>query len=442
MPLLELLKIPSISTQEKYKPAMKRTREFLVKEFKSMGFETKILKGMTHDAVFAQLTVDRLLPTVLIYGHYDVQPPEPLEEWKTPPFEPKIINDYIYARGSADNKGQFMIHIMAVRKLIERSDKRPKINFKFLIEGEEEIGSPSVESLAKKYAKDLFKCDYVIVSDTSMLNKDQPVISVCLRGLVCTEICIETAKNDLHSGSWGGIADNPAIILSRVISELKRKDGSINIRGFYDDINTPSEELLAHFKKNQSSEKDFVKNEQIFYTAGEERHSFAERKYFRPTLDVNGIYSGYTEKGSKTVIPCCASAKISMRLVPNQNPEKIYKLFQKRIKEIVPKQAKVTITAETGCLPYIAPTNHPVFGLIIQSLKKIYKSEPVYNGCGGSIGFVPIMAKALKVPVIMVGFELPGSNIHAPNENFSLSNYYKGIKVFEDFYSHVHEIDN
>ena len=221
---------------------------------------------------------------------------------------------------------------------------------------------------------------------------------------------------------------------------MKNKNGSINIPGFYKDVVKPSNELLNNYKQFQKSEERLIEDGQLFATYGEESFSFIERKYSRPTLDVNGMWSGYTEKGSKTVIPCTASAKISMRLVPNQGPDKIYHLFQNRIKAIIPKYTKLIITKETYCLPYIAPTNHPVFDLMKQSLKKIYKKEPVYSGSGGSIGFVPIMAKTLKVPVIMVGFALPGSNIHGPNEHFNLTNYYKGITVFEDFYSHLDKI--
>lgn len=434
-PLLHFLIIKSVSTQEKYLGEMQKARLFLIDLFRKLGFKTKILKGKKHDAIFAQLTTHKNLPTVLIYGHYDVQPPEPLEEWKTPPFEPTIKGNNIFARGSADNKAQHMIHIMAVKKLQTIKNSKLPVNFKFIIEGEEEIGSISIESLAKKYAKNLFKCDYLMVSDTDM-RKGQPSIDIGLRGLLYTEVNIKTAKHDLHSGEYGGIAENPANLLSHLISKLKDEKGKVLVPGFYDDVAKLSPKELKEIKMVQKSKEEFMREGELFgIGGGEAKFTLGERNWTQPTLDVNGIWSGYTGEGSKTIIPSEASAKISMRLVPNQDNDKIFKAFEKYVKTLVPKWVKLKVIRHADCLPYIAPTDHPVFDLMKKSLKGVYQKEPIFKRVSGSIGFVPIMAKALNVPVIMVGFALPGANIHAPNEHFSLSNYFKGIEVMTNFYN-------
>ena len=445
-PLLRFLEIPSVSTQDKHLADMQKARSFLVKLFISLGFKTKILKGKKHDAVFASKITSANLPTVLIYGHYDVQPPEPFEEWNTPPFKPIITGDKLYARGSADNKGQHMIHIMAVKKLLDEKyhpagviQKLP-VNFKFIIEGEEEVGSISIQDLAKKYSKNLLSCDYLMVSDTGM-RKDTPSIDIGLRGLVYTEVSVQTAKHDLHSGEFGGLAENPAIILSKLINKLKDENGRVLIPKFYDDVAKLSPKDIKEIRKIEKSKGQIIEEGELYEIGGgEEDRTIGERKWTRPTLDVNGIWSGYTGEGSKTIIPSKAHAKISMRLVPNQDNDKVFERFEKYVKDLAPKYVKIEVKRHADCLPYIAPTTHPVFDLMKQSLKKIYKKDPIFKRVSGSIGFVPIMAKALKVPVLMVGFALPGANIHAPNENFSISNYLKGISVMTDFYQNLSNI--
>ena len=438
-PLLESLRIPSVSTQHEYRKDMEKMRVYLIKLFSSLGFQTKILKGNKHDAVFAELTTHRSLPTVLIYGHYDVQPPDPLDEWKSPPFKPVIRQGEIYARGVADNKGQHMIHIMALRKLLS-NDQKLKVNFKFLIEGEEEIGSVSIESLAKKYAKNLLKCDYLMVSDTAM-SKGQPGIDIGLRGLVYTEISIKTAKHDLHSGVYGGISENPVNLLSHLISKLKDGKNRILIPGFYNDVANINADELKNIKLIQITKEKLIKEGGLFNIGGGEiKFSLGERKWTQPTLDVNGIWGGYQEEGSKTIIPAKAGAKISMRLVPNQDNDRIYNYFEKYVRSLLPKWVKVEIIRHADCLPYIAPVDHPIFGQMRNSLKKVYGKEPIYKRVSGSIGFVPIMAKALNVPVLMVGFCLSGSNIHAPNEHLNLENYFKGIEVMTDFYTNLDKV--
>ena len=433
-PLIRLLQIISISTQSEYLPEMQRARDFLVDLFKSLGFKTRILKGKKHGAVFAELETNDQAPTVLIYGHYDVQPPDPLDEWKSDPFEPTIMNGKIYGRGTTDNKGQLMLQIMSIKKLLAEN-KKLKVNFKFLIEGEEEIGSISIEAFAKEYADTFLKCDYIIVSDSEMLSGSTPTIDISLRGLLYTEVFLQSAVHDVHSGQYGGVAENPANILAQIISKLKDEKNKILIPHFYDDVIPLTKREIADYKSIGMTGRDIKYEGELFGVGGgEEEFSLNERRWGRPTLDVNGLTSGYQEEGSKTIIPAKSSAKISMRLVPNQNPDKIFTSFSKYIKSLIPEYVKLKIAKHASDLPYKAPTDSFIFDIMKKLLKKSFGKDTVFTGVGGSIGFVPIMAKALNVPVLMVGFGLPADNLHAPNESFTLDNYYKGIKVMTDFY--------
>jgi acetylornithine deacetylase/succinyl-diaminopimelate desuccinylase-like protein len=444
-PLLHLLSIPSISMQEEYLPKMEEARHYLLDLFGSMGFTTKILKGKRHDAVFAQSTVHPSLPTVLIYGHYDVQPADPVDEWNTDAFTPTIKKNVLYARGATDDKGQFMIHVMAVKKMLSsmrKGDTLP-VNFKFLIEGEEEIGSISVESLARKYGKTLFKCDYLLVSDSEMYKKGQPSIDISLRGLAYAEIELRTSKQDLHSGQFGGVADNPVNLLSHLITNLKDAQNKVLIPGFYDDVLPPTKEELHDYNSLKTTKEQIRSDGHLINTigGGEQRYSINERRWSRPTFDVNGIWGGYQGEGSKTIIPAKAGAKVSMRLVPNQDPDKIYEAFVNHVKDVCMKLGitgiSLSFKKHASALPYKAPTNHPVFGIMKKSLKKAFGKEPVFTGVGGTIGFVPVIANTLNVPCIMVGFGLPDDNLHSPNEHFALDNYYKGIDTMVDFYNHL-----
>ncbi len=440
--LKEFLSIPSISTQDDHKKDMADARRFLVDLFHKMDFSVKLLRGEVHEAVYAERITDKKLPTVLIYGHYDVQPPDPQDKWFTPPFNPKIKDNLIFARGANDNKGQIMIHLMTVLTLIRGSRSSLPVNFKFIIEGEEEIGSISVAKLAKEYGKSLFQTDYLIVSDSEMVREGQPAIDISLRGLVYTEVLIESAKQDLHSGQFGGVAENPANVLAYIISQLKDNFNVIKIPKFYDDIVPSTKEELKDYNSLKITATQIIKEGQLNgLGGGEDWYSLNERRWSRPTLDVNGIISGYTGEGSKTIIPSFAKAKISMRLVPNQDPKKIFKNFSKFVKLISPKSVKVTIINHSDALPFKSPTSHPVFNLVKQTLKDTFGKEAIFQGVGGSIGFVPIMAKTLKVPCIMVGFGLPEDNLHSPNEHFSLDNYYKGIQSMISFYSKLPEVN-
>lgn len=432
--LKHFLTLQSISTDLNYLGEMQKTRHFLKDLLINLGFEVKFLKGVKHDAVFAERITDSSLKTVLIYGHYDVQPPDPLNEWLTPPFEPTIKNKKLSARGATDNKGQILIHIMAVKELIDKlGHKNLPCNFKFIIEGEEEIGSLSVESFAKNYSKDLLFCDYLFVSDGELLNGKDPAIEISLRGLLYTEVSIQTSKHDLHSGIFGGVAENPAQILCEIISKLKNS-GKIQIPNFYKEVIHPSQKELKDYKALKISKQEIIKEGGLFgLSQGEKEFTLNERRWSRPTLDVNGFISGFTLEGAKTIIPSKASAKISMRLVPNQNAEKIFKDFKKFILKNTPKGCKSTITLHSSALPYKAPTDHPIFENMKKSLKKVFKKDAIFLGVGGSIGFIPVITKSLKVPAILVGFGSVGV-MHTPNEYISVDNFYKGIETMTDFY--------
>lgn len=435
--------IKSISTQDVYLPDMEQARHFLTDLFHDLGFSVHSLPGKKHAAIFAQRIINPKLPTVLIYGHYDVQPPEPLEEWQTPPFEPTVKNNILYARGVTDNKGQIMVHIMAVKQLIDKLGDNLPANFKFIIEGEEEIGSISVESLVKTYKDDLFQCDYIIVSDSEMADKNLPAIDISLRGLVYTEIIIRSAKQDLHSGQFGGVAENPAQVLVRIINQLKSPDNHINIPHFYDDILPLTEQEKKSYQSLQTTQKQIIQDGHLLgIGGGEEEFSLNERRWSQPTLDINGLYSGYIGEGSKTIIPSVAKAKISMRLVANQNPNQIYQHFTSYLKKIIPDNVELEVINHASAHAYKAPTNHPVFDLIKRSLQQSFGQKAVFQGVGGSIGFVPIMAQALDVPCVMVGFGLPDENLHSPNEHYSLDNYYRGIETMIHFYQQIPTLTN
>lgn len=429
--------------QEEYLPEMERARMFLKDLLLDMGFEVQILKAKKHDAVFGQKIVDAKLPTVLIYGHYDVQPPEPLEEWKSPPFEPTIRGNKIFARGATDDKGQLMVHLMATKKLIENFGNQVPVNIKFIIEGEEEIGSISVAELAKKYSKNLLKADYIIVSDGEMYKKDHPSIEISLRGLVYAEVFLETAEQDLHSGQYGGVAENPAVVLARIITQLKDSHNRILIPRFYDNVIQPTQDELKDYEILATTPEKIMQEGKLFdIGGGEDWYSLNERRWSRPTLDVNGIVSGYTGEGSKTIIPAKASAKISMRLVPNQDPSTIFAEFERFIHKIAPKNVKIKVINHSGALPYKSPTSHPIYQIAKQTLENTFGNKVVFIGVGGSIGFIPVLTQELGIPALLIGFGLADENLHSPNEHFDLENFNKGIEAMVKLYTRVQHISH
>lgn len=424
--LKDFLRIQSISTLPEHKNDMQAAAQFVADKIKQAGIEkVNIYQTEGHPIVYAEWLGAPGKPTVLIYGHYDVQPADPIDLWHTSPFEPVIKDGKIYARGATDDKGQMYVHIKSVESFFRVNGSLP-VNVKFLIEGEEEIGSSNLYSFLKSNT-DLLKCDAVLISDTSLWDEGVPTITYGLRGISYMEIEVTGPNRDLHSGTYGGAVPNPVNILADIISKLKDKNGRITIPGFYDDVLKPSKQEKENLKKLKYSEKEFAKSIGIKKSVGEKGFSLLERIWSRPTLDCNGIVGGFTGKGAKTIIPSNASAKISMRLVPNQNPQKIEKLFTKYIKKIAPDYVDVKITSIHGGSPFIAKLNQPIMKVAAKAMSSAFGKETVFMREGGSIPIVVQFAEKLKATPILMGLGLDSENLHSPNEHFNLNHFRLGI---------------
>jgi len=424
--LKDFLRIQSISTLPEHKNDMQAAAQFVADKIKQAGIEkVNIYQTEGHPIVYAEWLGAPGKPTVLIYGHYDVQPADPIDLWHTSPFEPVIKDGKIYARGATDDKGQMYVHIKSVESFFRVNGSLP-VNVKFLIEGEEEIGSSNLYSFLKSNT-DLLKCDAVLISDTSLWDEGVPTITYGLRGISYMEIEVTGPNRDLHSGTYGGAVPNPVNILADIISKLKDKNGRITIPGFYDDVLKPSKQEKENLKKLKYSEKEFAKSIGIKKSVGEKGFSLLERIWSRPTLDCNGIVGGFTGKGAKTIIPSNASAKISMRLVPNQNPQKMEKLFTKYIKKIAPDYVDVKITSIHGGSPFIAKLNQPIMKVAAKAMSSAFGKETVFMREGGSIPIVVQFAEKLKATPILMGLGLDSENLHSPNEHFNLNHFRLGI---------------
>lgn len=431
--LFELLRIESISTDSTKKGDIKKAAGFLADNLKSIGMSTvKVYETSGNPIVFAEnSTAGSDKPTVLIYGHYDVQPPDPVELWNNPPFEPTVIDNKIYARGSADDKGQAYIHIKSVESLLKAGKKLP-VNVKFILEGEEEIGSPSLVPFLEDH-RDLLACDLVLISDTSMFAKDTPSITYGLRGLTYMEIEVFGPSRDLHSGVYGGAVANPANVLCEMIAKMKDENGIIRIPGFYDKVKNLTPDEREEYTRLPFDEEEYKKEIGIKDTFGEKGFTTLERASGRPTLDVNGIWGGYQAEGAKTVLPAKVGAKISMRLVPNQEPKEIARLFSDFVRQITPKSVTVKITEHHGGSPSI--TNLDFYGIkaAAKAFKDVYKKEPLFTREGGSIPIVADFKNILGVDSVLMGFGLDSDAIHSPNEHFSLTDYHRGIETSARF---------
>ncbi len=424
--LKEYLRIPSISTLEESKDAIYKCAGFIENELKRIGIpKTEIFETKGHPIVYGELIVDKTLPTVLIYGHYDVQPVDPIEEWRTNPFEPEIIDGKIYARGANDNKGQNFVHIKAVESYIKTAGK-PPVNVKFIFEGEEEIGSTNLYTFIKEKSA-LLKCDAILISDTSLYDKDIPTINYGLRGLCYMEVEVTGPDRDLHSGSFGGAVANPINELAKIIAKLQDKNGKVTIPNFYKDVlklTKAEKENIVNLKFN---DKKFAKEYKVKELQGEAGFSTLERIWARPTLDCNGIFGGFTGKGAKTVLPSKATAKISMRLVPNQDPGKIAKEFKKYVESLAPKSVKIHVTSMHGGFPVVIPMDNPVVIAASKAVEKAFKKKTVFTREGGSIPIVVEFVKILKAPTILMGLGLDTDDIHSPNEHFLIKNFEYGL---------------
>jgi acetylornithine deacetylase/succinyl-diaminopimelate desuccinylase-like protein len=424
--LKEFLKIPSISTTPENKIDIERAAEFVKEKLKIAGMShVEIFKTEGHPLVYGEWLGAPGKPTVLIYGHYDVQPVDPIELWNNPPFEPIVKDGKIFARGATDDKGQMYMHIKSVEAFFKMEGSLP-LNVKFLIEGEEEIGSSNLEIFINNNSE-LLKCDAVLISDTALYDEGVPTLTYGLRGLTYMEVELTGPKRDLHSGSFGGAVGNPVNILADLISKLHDKNGRITIPHFYDDVLKLTKKEKDNIKSLKFSDKKFSKELGVSGLEGEKGYSTLERIWARPTLDCNGIIGGFTEKGAKTIIPSKAAAKISMRLVSNQDPNKIAKLFTKYFKSITPKSVKVKVSSLHGGQPVLIPLDNPATIAAAKSMEKAFGRKIVFMREGGSIPIISVFSKKLKAPAVLMGLGLNSENLHSPNEHFNLKHFQLGI---------------
>ena len=432
--LLELLRIPSVSADPKFKPDMRRAAEFVRHSLLAAGIENaEICETAGHPIVFGQKMIDPALPTVLIYGHYDVQPADPYELWNSPPFEPVIINDRIYARGACDDKGQFYMHIKAVEAMLA-TDSLP-CNVKIMIEGEEEVGSDHLGDFVKENREKL-RADVILISDTSIIANDVPSIETGLRGFSYVEVEVTGANRDLHSGVYGGAVANPINVLCDMIASMKDADGHITIPGFYDNVEPLSAAQRQAMNEAPFSLEDYKTDLNIDDVMGEATYTTIERTSIRPTLDVNGIWGGYTGQGAKTVLPSKAHAKISMRLVPHQTPDEITEIFSNHFKAIAPAGVRVQVRPHHGGLPYVTPTDSIEYQAAHRAMEESWGKAPIPTRGGGSIPIVALFEQELGIKSILMGFGLDIDALHSPNESYGLFNFYKGIETIPLFFKH------
>lgn len=426
--LKELLRIPSVSTLPENKADCRRTAELLVAELTRIGMDgARLIETEGHPMVYAEWLKAPGKPTSLFYGHYDVQPAEPLDEWHTPPFEPTERDGNLYARGAADDKGQIWLQIKALESLLASTGALP-INVRVLLEGEEEIGGEGIAAFVASKPAEL-KADFALVCDTELFAPGLPTLCVGLRGMIYTEIEVKGAKNDLHSGMYGGAAPNPFISLAQMLAKLKDEEGRILIPGFYDEIIPPSPEELAAWHSLPFDEEHYrITEVGSPKLVGEAGFSVLERTWARPTLDVHGMPGGFTGAGAKTVIPARALAKVSMRLVPGMNPLRSFELYKKYVEQIAPTGVEVTVCLVHSGDPCLIPVDNPFVRAATKALKEVWNHETVFIRSGGSIPIVGDFDRHLGAPSVMMGFGLPDDNIHAPNEKFCLKNFELGIQ--------------
>ncbi len=436
--LIELLRIPSVSADEKFAPDVNRAAEFVKQQLINAGVDkAEICPTKGYPVVYGEKIIDTKLPTVLVYGHYDVQPADPYELWNSPPFEPVVKDGNIYARGACDDKGQMYMHVKAFEMMMKNNTL--PCNVKFMIEGEEEVGSVNLGSFAEAN-KEKLKSDVVLISDTSMIANDVPSITIGLRGLTYLEVEVTGPNRDLHSGVYGGAVANPINILCDMISSLHDKDRRVTIPGFYDDVQEVSKTEREQMARAPFDLNDYKKHLDINQELGEKGYSTLERVSIRPTLDVNGIWGGYVGQGAKTVLPSKAFAKISMRLVPNQKSDKIMKLFEDHFKKIAPPYVKVKVMPHHGGEAAVTPTDSVAYKAAAKAMEKTFGKTPIPMRTGGSIPIVTMFEQVLGVKSVLFGFGLDSDAIHSPNEKYGLFNYYKGIETLPYFYQYFSEM--
>jgi len=430
--LFELIRIPSISSESKHKDDMKKMAETLKQTLLDAGADkAEVMPSDGNPVVYGEKKIDESKPTVLVYGHYDVMPVDPIEKWDSQPFEPEVREGKIFARGADDDKGQSFMHVKAFEYLVKSG--KLDCNVKFMLEGEEEIGSPSLGKFCEQN-KDLLKADTILVSDTSMLGPDKPSITTGLRGLAYMEVQVTGPNRDLHSGIFGGAVANPANVLAEMIAKLKDENNKITIPGFYDDVLEVSDEERKEMAKAPFDLEAYKKSLDVEEVDGEAGFSTMERTGIRPSLDVNGMWSGYTGEGAKTVLPSTAGAKISMRLVPHQEHKKIARLFEDYFKKIAPKSVKVEVKELHGGQGYVSPIDLPAYRAASKAMETTLGQKPIPVRSGGSIPIIATFEKVLETKAILLGFGLEADAIHSPNENYPLEQFYNGIETIVHFY--------
>jgi len=430
--MLDLLRIPSVSAKSEHKADMQKCAEAVKKSLIDAGCDKAEVMGTDgHPVVFGEKIIDPSKPTVLVYGHYDVQPAEPLELWTNPPFEPTIIDGKVYARGSADDKGQFYMHVKALETLTKTNTMTT--NIKFLIEGEEEVGSPNLGKFVAAN-KALLKADVILISDSSMLSFENPSLDTGVRGLSYIQVEVTGANRDLHSGTYGGAVANPITILAKMIASCHDENNHITIPGFYDDVviaTKEERELLNAAPYDENVYKDELGVKELW---GEKGYTTYERTGIRPTLEVNGIWGGYTGEGAKTVLPSKAYAKISARLVPNQSSDAITEKLLNYFKSIAPKSVEVKAALHHGGEPYMTPINSKGYKSASKAVETTFGKKPIPVRGGGSIPICSILEKELGIKIVFMGFGLDNDNLHSPNEKYNIENYYKGIETIPYFH--------
>lgn len=432
--LFDWLRIPSVSADSRHKQDVRKAAEFLREKLTAAGVDKiEIVETKGHPIVFAEKIIDPSLPTVLVYGHYDVQPADPVNLWDSPPFEPVIKNDKIYARGSCDDKGQVYMHVKAFEAMMKLN--LLPCNVKFMVEGEEEVGSDNLGTFVKEY-KSKLKADIILISDTALISLEHPSITTGLRGLSYMEVEVTGPNRDLHSGVYGGAVANPVNVLCSIINSLHDAKGHITIPGFYDkvaELTTAEREAL---NKAPFDLAEYKKELDIKEVKGEEGYTTLERTGVRPTLDVNGIWGGYTGEGAKTVLPSKAHAKISMRLVPNQSSAEITALFTKHFEKIAPPYVKVKVTAHHGGEPAVTPTDSSAYKAASKAFEEVFGKKPIPTRDGGSIPIVALFKRELGLDTVLMGFGFDSDAIHSPNEHYGVKNFMLGVETIVSFYKH------
>jgi acetylornithine deacetylase/succinyl-diaminopimelate desuccinylase-like protein len=430
--MLELLRIPSVSAKSEHKNDMRQCAELVKQRMLDAGAgKAEVMETEGHPVVYGEKIVDLSKPTVLVYGHYDVQPADPLELWHSGPFEPMIKDGKVYARGSADDKGQFYMHVKALEIMIKTNSLNN--NIKFLIEGEEEVGSPNLGKFVGEH-KELLKADVILISDSAMISMENPSLDIGVRGLSYIEVEVTGANRDLHSGVYGGAVANPITILAKMIASCHDENNHITIPGFYDDVVEATKEERALMAKAPYDEEEYRKDLGVKELWGEKGFTTNERTGIRPTLEVNGIWGGYTGEGAKTVLPSKATAKISARLVPNQSSVKITKILLDYFQKIAPPYVTVHAFEHHGGEAYMTPIDSKAYQAAAKAIKETFGKEPIPVRGGGSIPICSILEKELGIKIVFMGFGLDSDNLHSPNEKFNLENYYKGIETIPYFH--------